>query len=999
MQFKRIHYLFAGLSFGVALFTYVYTMQPSIPFWDCGEFAAAAVALQVPHPPGSPLWTIVGRIAMLLPTFTDLVARYNFFSALSSALSILLLYLTTARLIKIWRGSANTMADALTTYGGALIAALTYTFTDSFWFNALECEVYAFGSLFIALVPYIMVLWLDHADEPHNEKYLLLAAYTMGLSLGVHQLALLTIFPSFMLIYYKRRNDKVTVASWLGMVLASSIAFGIAFWIVLSKIVEWLGNPGFSRIFVILLFIGTIYGIWWSQKNRKPTLNLSLWAAALLFLGYSTYYMIIVRAGQEPPMNQHHADTFKVITEFINRDQYGYRPPLPRQAHDPERADDKNPTFTNYSGGWDFFWRYQTDHMFNRYFGWNFIGRPSQKQDAGVDWSKTWGLAFLLGLFGLYWHFKRDPNRALTILGAFILFGWMTAWYQNQQDPQPRERDYFYVGAFYLFAIWVGIGATGVMEFLRARKDRPKADEGEKRAPLPIPTGEGNLALIGGVLAALVVLVPLNQCCGIAGMITGKSFAETSKWHEYSRRHCDIPLEFAYNTLQSCDKDAILFTAGDNDTFPLWCAQDVYGIRRDVRIVNLSLANMSWYIKQIKKDVWHGEGKGVNLPGFPDEMLAQPDNTPGGVNLDHGQPKMVSVPVTADAMKKFSGDPNATASTMTWKYKGQFSQENESIWTIADQVIRSVVEGNISSRPIYFAAEVGGEYLAGLDQNLMWEGLSQRVSPTAPSLPLSMRVYEKQHAGACFDIVKTPHKEPYRGFMINTFRDPAARWSNDDRTNDAPFFSIERTYEMLAEYYLSKNQPQDAKRALDTLDYYVPPERVTYSVGNLSGRISQIYAAVGDKKMATKYGTFALKGWEDEYNETLTEKTLDERGLYAQTQYADALIGAGQYDKAFSIYNNLRQTNTDKQFAGPIELRWMQLSAMNAERKGDKRTAVSLYDKLFATFGSELPKTQYAQEFALVQMHLDSLHRQLGDSAAHAPPAGALPPANDTAGN
>jgi hypothetical protein len=704
--------------------------------------------------------------------------------------------------------------------------------------------------------------------------------------------------------------------------------------------------------------------------------------------------MIIVRAGQEPPMNQHHADNFKTITEFINRDQYGYRPPLPRQAHDPERPDERNPTFTNYSGGWDFFWRYQTDHMFNRYFGWNFIGRESQKQDTGTDWSKTWGIPFVIGLLGMYWHFKRDPNRALTILGAFILFGWMTAWYQNQQDPQPRERDYFYVGAFYLYAMWVGIGATGIMEYLRARKSRPKTDEGEKRAPLPIPTGEGNLGLIGGVLAALVILVPLNQCAGLMGMLTGKSFAETSKWHEYSRRHSDIPLEFAYNTLQSCDKDAVIFTAGDNDTFPLWCAQDVYGIRRDVRIINLSLANMSWYIKQIKSDVWHSEGKGVNLPGFTDQMLAQPDNSPGGINMDRGQPKLVSVDVTADAMKKFSGDPNATASKMTWKYKGQFTVENESIWTIADQIIRSVIEGNISTRPIYFAAEVGGEYLAGLDNNLMWEGLAQRVSPVAATMPFSLRVDPKQHEDACFNLVKTPFKEPHRGYMLNTYTDPAARWSNDDRTNDAPFFSIERSYEMLAEYYLAKGQPKDAIRTLDTLDKYVPPERVTYVIGNLAGRIAQIYANAGDKAKSNKYNHFALKAWEDQYNETINEKTPDERTMGIRIQYADALIGAGQYDKAYEIYNNMRQTNTDKQYGGPIELRWMQLTAMNSERKGDKRAAAQMLDKLFGMFGSELPKTQYAEEFALVKEHLDSLHRQLGDTVKM---TAAPPPAPDTA--
>src|SRR2546421_419551 len=228
MSLKRTHYLFAGFAFLVSFLTFFITMQPTIPFWDCGEFAAAAWALQVPHPPGSPLWTIVGRIAMMLPTMSDLVARYNLFSVLSSAATVTILYLTLVRLIKLWRGEPRSTADIFTHYGGALVGALSYCFSDSFWFNALECEVYAFGTFFIALIPWLMLIWYDHADEEHSEKYLLLVAYVIGLSMGVHQLALLTIFPCFMLIYYRRRRQ-VTTASWLGMVVASVITFMIAF--------------------------------------------------------------------------------------------------------------------------------------------------------------------------------------------------------------------------------------------------------------------------------------------------------------------------------------------------------------------------------------------------------------------------------------------------------------------------------------------------------------------------------------------------------------------------------------------------------------------------------------------------------------------------------------------------------------------------------------------------------------------------------------------------
>ncbi|MDP4219647.1 MAG: DUF2723 domain-containing protein, partial [Bacteroidota bacterium] len=790
MPSKRNHYIFAGIAFFVAFFTYLLTMQPSISFWDCGEFAAAAAGLQIGHPPGSPLWTIIGRVAIMLPTFADHVARYNLFSVLASALSILLLYLTTARLIKLWRGEPKSFADELTTYGGALIAALAYCFTDSFWFNALECEVYAFGSLFISIIPWLMLVWYDHAEEEHSEKYLLLVSYVIGLSLGVHQLALLAVFPCFMLIYYRRRKE-TSVTSWFAMVLSSCVAFIIAFKLVLSELVELLGggaintaygvlgaavvvwtynvstkataskekgyfgvskrtytqiglaffsryiiggivgkmnpspSPMISQLTGYALIVGTIVGIIYSQREKKALLNLSLWSVFLLFMGYSTYYMIIVRAGQEPPMNQHHASTFKTITEFINRDQYGYRPPWPRQVSDPSTPDEQNPTMTNYTGNWDFFWKYQTNEMYNRYLLWNFVGRVNQADGAGVDWSKTWGIPFILGLFGLYWHFKRDPKRALTILGAFILFGWATAWYQNQQDPQPRERDYFYVGAFYLYAMWIGIGATGVIEMLRAKKKK----EGDDEEELPIVTGEGNVALIGGTLMAAMILVPLNQCIGLAGMATGKTFDQSSKWREYSRAHNNIPLEYAYNVLQSCDQDAILFTAGDNDTFPLWCAQDVYGIRRDVRIVNLSLGNMSWYIKQLKKDVW-GVGKKIDLPGIEDKMLDLPEDGPGGLNYFAGKAQIENIKVNAATMQRFTGNPNAKDTVMTWKFRGEMQRgQDDYIFMVADQLVRSIVEGNINVRPIYFAPFVQDNYMVGLRQFIVSEGMSQRVTP------------------------------------------------------------------------------------------------------------------------------------------------------------------------------------------------------------------------------------------------------------------------------
>jgi len=1047
MQSKRIHYIFAGIAFFTAFFTYFMTMQPSISFWDCGEFASAAAGLQIGHPPGAPFWYLLGRFAMLMPTMSDPVARLNLFSVLYSSTTILLLYLTTARLIKLWRGEAKSVADELTTYGGALLAALCYTFTDSFWFNALESIIFPVGSLFIAFMIYIVVVWLDHADEDHSVKYLMLAAYALGLSMGAHQMAIPALFPCFMLVYYRRRKE-VTTASWFGMALSSVIAFFVVFKLILSQITELLGGGGIevaysligaaaavwiyssmtkesalkdksylgvsrrtytqiliafisrlvlgfifgklapsaspiiSKIVGFGLIAGAIYALYYSQREKKALLNLTLWSAMLVFIGYSTYTLVMVRAGQDPPMNQWHADNFATLTKFINREQYGYRPPWPRQVGDQERSKDQDPTFTDYSGNWDFFWRYQTNHMYNRYLLWNFVGRVSQAQDTGVDWSKTWGIPFLLGLFGMYWHFKRDPKRALTLLGAFMLFGFVTAWYQNQQDPQPRERQYFYVGAFYIFAMWVGMGGVGAMELMRMRKLQA-SENGEEREDI-VPTGEGNVALIGGTLLAALVLVPLNQCIGLAGMATGKTFDEASKWREYSRSHDNIPLEYSYNVLQSCEKDAILFTAGDNDTFPLWAAQSAYGIRRDVRIVNLSLGNMNWYIKQLKHDSW-GVGKKMELPGFTDKILDGPEDSELGIHPVRDKSQIVSVPISAATMRAFTGNPNAKDTVMSWRYRGEMQPEqgkDEYYFLVADQLIRSIIEGNINSRPIYFAPFVQDNYLIGLHSFLQSEGMSQRITPIQQQGGGSLGPMNEALAQeAAFNVIDKDHlsKTPKRGYMLQTFSDPKARWSNEDRTNYSVFFSEQSAYFGLAEQLAREGKIAEANKALDLMDKYIPIERVHYE-DRIVPLISQIYKRLGNEEKAKKYSKFAMTDLEKSYNEIGNAVQLGQRDVETGERYAEALIASGDLDKAQAVLQHLIQSATDKQSQGLIMFRTEEVNAMITEKKGDKQKALTLYDQFFAKYGQAIVNSgaDFATEFDELKKHVEDLRRQLG---------------------
>ncbi|MEI8134358.1 MAG: DUF2723 domain-containing protein [bacterium] len=943
MNLKRTHYAFAGISFLVAFLTYFFTMQPSIPFWDCGEFAAAAWAMQVPHPPGSPLWTIIGRIAMILPTMADPVARYNLFAVLASAGTVMIAYLTIVRLITLWRGKPKSTTDVLTHFGGALVGALSYCFTDSFWFNALECEVYAFGTLFIALIPWLMLIWYDHADEKHSEKYILLVAYVIGLSMGVHQLGLLTIFPCFMLIYYKRRNE-ITISSWLGMVVASVVAFFIAYKLVLSQLVEWLGGGGVGEVIALALLGGAIYGIWYSHTKRKPLLNLSLWSAMLLFVGYSTYTMMVVRANQNPPMNENAPKNLARLTSFINRDQYGYRPPFPRRVASDE-GNRSGPTWDKYTSDADFFWRYQTDHMFHRYLEWNFIGRESDKQDAGVDWSKTLGIPFLLGLFGCYWHFKRDPKRALTLLAAFIMMGWMTAWYQNQQEPQPRERDYFYVGAFYVYALWIGIGATGLMEVMR-RKKSEMPDNG-KNLSHAIATGEGNTALIGGVLLAALALVPLNQCIGLAGLIGGKSFDESSKWAEYSRQGNYIPYDYGYNILQSCEKDAILFTFGDNDTFPIWCLQDVYGVRRDVRVIQLSLSNIGWYIEQLKNHEPWGAKK-VRLSDFTDASLNAKEGSQMAPHYASGGMRAQSVPISAETVRYITADSGRSATTLNWQQTGTFGnpKENKYIFTVSDQLIVDIIKNNINDRPIYFSTSVPNNYRSGLDPFLAAEGMALRLTPdTHPDFRSDYGgpIFESRMKEYLLNPPTIPSTTPRKGMLVRTYNDPKAHHSELDAEYSQSYYEC---YLKLSTYELQHGNKVEALRVLDSMDRRLPPEIVKVDM-LLYTVIAEQFSQCGDNKNAERYAKLSLDVLKRGDPSSGSTEQDQQRHLQFELMRSGMEMIVGNYDEAIRLFDELEKYTHDRMF---IAKRY-EAEARKLELQGKKAEALIRYNSAINMLG------------------------------------------------
>lgn len=969
---QTIHRAIAALCFLIAFIAYYATMQPTVAFWDCGEFASSASALQVPHPPGAPLWTLLGRIAMMLPTQADLVARYNLLSVFFAASVVMLLYLIAVRIIKLWRGEPTSKADMLTTYGGAFIAATLYTFTDSFWFNALENEVYAFTMFLLTSILWVVLYWYDHAEEQRNERYLLLGSYLIGLTLGAHQMVVLMIFTCVLLVYY-RRNQHVTVGGWVKTALFSLLGFIFVYKIVLTGIVGWMDS---SPLLVLIIIGGIVGGIWYTQKVQKAFAQMCLWSLLLVIVGYSTYALVMIRSNQDVPMNQNAPRSFKQFKHYLAREQYGDRGFFPRRSLD-EFGQKTGPTWDaqKYSSDLDFFWKFQIDHMSNRYLYWNFVGRASDQQEAGTDWSNTLGLPFFLGLFGLFWHFKRDPRRAVALLFMFLSLGLVAALFQNSQDPSARERDYFYVGAYFVFALWAGIGATGIMEYFRSRKEANEQDEDDEETAI-IPFGNvGKLSLTFAVFLAVLLIAPINQVIGLAGLASGKSISESSRWSMYSRAGNYVPFDCAYNLLQSCEKDAILFTYGDNDTYPLWCLQDVYGIRRDVRVILLSMANVSWYIDQIKNEEPWGAKKII----LQDEQFSNPNleklllsDDPFALKAKTESARIASIPLTEAAMRDITGDPLRTEGKLEWNYIGSYDNRDKFVYTTADQLTFDIIRSNINSRPIYYSVTVPKNFRLGLDQHLAAEGLALRVTPDRfpeDNSGYGGGVNAERLRAFLLNPVSEPVAEPKRGALIRSFNDESAGLAYIDK-NFA--FNYLMAYMRYAEWMITMENPAEANRALEAMDSKLPPAQVISDVYP-PDMIAAIYQRAGNKEKMNKYATIAMASMQKPVpNESM--------GMALQRHYrmGNLSLAIGNLTDAERIYKQLRGATSDKSIIVQMDLRLMEIQAHKLEDEGKFAEALAKYEDVIKLRGT--PEDQLTPDFKPALRRRNALRQRLGDT-------------------
>ena len=686
----------------ISSLTYLSTIEPTASFWDCGEFIASSYKLEVGHPPGNPVFQLIARFFTIPVSPEHAAMAVNAMNAILSALTIFLLYFTIVFFAKRLVGfpvkpgmpapsvTAGTerlhVGRAIAIFASGAVGALAYCFSDTFWFSAVEGEVYAMSSLFTALVFWAMCKWYDEADRPHANRWIVLIAFLMGLSIGVHLLNLLTI-PAFVFMYYYRMNEgkklsfkKLAVIFAIGVVIEFLLVY--LFIPYLPKVaaffdrlfVNGLGLPYNSGalFFLVALLALCFWSLFATLKRGKVFWNTVMLCVTTLVMGFSLFAIVIIRSSVKTPTNEYQPDNAYTLVRYLSREQYGSTPLLYGQYYDapydlkqdkywaplngkyvhadapadadylPEgkmlfprmwsAADPRYVDFyeqytqgkgirvkgakhrkPSFGANMAYFIDYQLNWMYWRYFMWNFVGRQNDIHSPlpGNVFNGNWesGIAFLdelrlgdqsdapqplrenkgknhyyflpllLGLLGLVFQFDKDKRGSWIVFLMFFMTGIAIVLYLNQPPYQVRERDYAYAGSFYMYAIWIGLGVLALYEWLSAGL--------KQLSPVALSSG-------------VTVL-----CLGVPALMAAQN------WDDHDRSHRYTAPEMAWNYLNSVGENGLLVTHGDNDTFPLWYAQEIEGVRTDVRVVNTSLLGTDWYIDQMK---WAcNESKPLNL--------------------------------------------------------------------------------------------------------------------------------------------------------------------------------------------------------------------------------------------------------------------------------------------------------------------------------------------------------------------------------------------------
>ena len=882
MGHKRINRLAALAVFVVTLLTYLYTLPPTVVFWDVPEHCAASYLLQVQHPPGSPLLVIVMRVASMIPLFSDIAVRMHFINALASAFVVTLLYLITVRVILLRHALPEATFDRIAVYGSAAIGALALTFSTTFWFNATETETRNTSLLFTALIIWLALRWHEEYEEPHSDAYLLLITFLVGLTTGIHIHGLMGFSVAILVVYFRFYKHSLKQFIFSTDIIKFGVVASLIFFSAYPAIVKWYPSMLNGEVFgittdlwvvlAVVLPLAALYLLYYSIKNQKRILNIAALSFLFILLGYSIYAVVYIRSNANPPINEDDPSTLKRLVQYLEREQYGETPLLQRRwSNEP----DKMEYFKNYTSDGDYFWRYQINHMYLRYFGWNFIGKEDDWQGAGVRFAQLFGIPFLIGLIGFFYHWKIDPKMAFIMTIYFVLTGFALAIYFNMQQEQPRERDYFFVYSFFGFCLWIGMGTLAIVNYLEQKLKE-------------------QYARIGGycVLAAAFVFVPANML--------------RTNIHPSSRAGHYLAWDYAYNLLQSTEKDAILITNGDNDTFPLWYLQDVEGVRRDVRVICLSLANTDWYIKQLKNTEPFGAKK---VP------ISMTDDQITGIQPVQYEPQMFSLPVPRSAEEGWdSSNTNLQGADIALQYSRgseivdtvkfvmpatlQFG--NIKALRVQDILVFDIIRTNRWQRPIYFATTGGDDSKIGLQDHMEMRGLAMKLVPRKIRTfweGVDEQILRKQ----LMTDVKTPVQTPSFGFRWRGLQDPTVHFDENQRRL---IMNYRQAFLSLTVYLTNiKHESAGAVATLNRMEQVLPHSIISLDYRSKSD-ISQIYKMAGDTLHAREFAGELVTELSPYMNAQMTEPLDQYNPLFVLSQSYELLQ---DYDRAIATMQHIAE--------------------------------------------------------------------------------------------
>ncbi|MCM1163155.1 MAG: DUF2723 domain-containing protein [Muribaculaceae bacterium] len=1129
-RYNLYNNILGWVCFLIAAATYLLTLEPTASFWDCPEFISQGFKLEVGHPPGNPIFMLAARffVNFAFGDVTKVALMVNAMSALLSAGTILLLFWTINHLVKrlIVKDDATTVSlrQMLAIFGSGVCGALAYTWSDTFWFSAVEGEVYAFSSFCTALVFWLILKWENRATQPHSDKYLIFIAYIIGISIAVHLLNLLCIPAIGLVIYYRLAKNANATGSLIALAVAAAVVglilyglvpgfievaqyielfavntlglpynTGVLLYTILAvatfiwamrelylqrsvKVIRWSvlftilfsGIPfiGSNMIIPVVILAAVACYLWMAPKLPVRILNIVVTSILVIFVGYSSYALLLIRSTANPPMNQNAPDNVFSLASYLNREQYGERPlfygqtnnssvvyevdtrsgqtsPLyeegaPQYAKVTKTSPDQkdhyvltgykkdytmtpelnmlfpriysgahSQAYSDWIGGLQgrpvqatqyvdtdgnvlqysnriiptqsenlrFFLVYQLNHMYWRYFMWNFAGRQNDIQGNGEVNHGNWisGIPFIdnprlgdqsllpadegrdnaghnvfymlpliLGIIGLLWQAfvsKRGIEQFWVVFFLFFMTGIAIVLYLNQTPGQVRERDYAYAGSFYAFAIWIGMGVAAIANLLTVwlkKKSAPTPKDKTKEAKeTPAEMPEASVAAL--VVALLIgVLVPVQMV--------------SQTWDDHDRSGRYTTRDFGMNYLNSLDENAIIFTNGDNDTFPLWYAQEVEGERTDVRVVNLSYLTTDWYANQMRHPAY--EAPGIQTQAKPEDYAYD------RMNFSYFDPSADSTKVNVYASLRQLYDP--ASSQNRWgapmmKYPNMFIPVDleaavkagritaEEAATRGETVIDADMENDPGSmshqgmtlsqvlsldmlatsvkngwdRPIYFAGTVPSDYYLGLQPYMRSTGMAYEVVPVyypensdrdilAVNTDKAYRNITERFRWGGLDKVKEKgdiYLDETVRRMVTTTRsyilDAATALVNE--AVEAERIDSLQGKELIALEAFKKDRYQKAANLLKLMEEKMPEAASPYNI-QVPQKMAQIYGRLGEVMSNKAYSQRAIDilhseilkyGEKVRYYHSLSpalHQTLQQTDLYIEVYYLPELL-------------------------------------------------------------------------------------------------------------